>query len=272
MSTALLAVLKAVVKDGSTPVVSRPAVQPLSLAQYAAGHFLVEYVNEDGTSHSLVYDTPLHAVRLHPTDAEPAISLQGSVLDVDLDGNTADNWARFELVPGHWVGVDPRMYGHEGVLLIGGDPDDRVVVIPHSPWKTTPADSHPGDDVQVPDPQQPLAPGPQGEAGPQGPPGALPTIPTTRKVKLAGVGGELTWQQWDRVTAVFVDEDRVSVEWEDFEDRPFKPSVGAPVLAVADGGGSVAVSLQNVTSTGCDVQLSDAITGEVTIEIEEVLS
>lgn len=159
MSTALLAVLKAVVKDGSTPVVSRPAVQPLALAQYSAGHFLVEYVNEDGSPHSLVYDTPLHAVRRHPTDADAVISLQGTVLAVDRDGNPAENWARFDLIPGHWVGVDPKMYGHEGVLLVGGDPDDRVPVIPHSPWTTTPADVHPGDNIQSVDPQAPLGQG-----------------------------------------------------------------------------------------------------------------
>jgi hypothetical protein len=171
MSTALLFKLKAVVKDGSTPVASKPTVQPVELSQFTAGHFLVEYVNEDGSAHSLVYDTPLHAVRFRPTDDEPAISLQGSVLDVDDEGEPADNWARFELVPGHWTDVPPRMYGHQGVLLIGGDPDDHVIVVPHSTWKTTPAAVHPGDDVQVPDTQAPLAQGPQGDQGEQGPAG-----------------------------------------------------------------------------------------------------
>lgn len=171
MSTALLATLKAVVRDGSTPRTSRTTQQPLELAQFTAGHFLVEYVNEDGSPHSLVYDTPLHAVRLHPTDAEPVISLQGTVLDVDPDGEPADNWARFDLVPGHWDGVAPRLYGHEGVLLIGGDPDDRVPVIPYSTWKTLPAAVHPGDDIEVPEAQAALAQGPRGE---QGPPGDLP--------------------------------------------------------------------------------------------------
>jgi hypothetical protein len=173
MSTALLFKLKAVVKDGSTPSTSTPTVQPIELAQFTAGYFLVEYVNEDGSAHSLVYDTPLHAVRFHPTDSAPAISLQGSVLDVDDEGDPADNWARFELVPGHWTDVPPRMYGHEGVLLIGGDPDDRVVVVPHSRWKTTSAAAHPGDDVSVPESQAALAQGPQGE---QGPPGDLPEV------------------------------------------------------------------------------------------------
>jgi hypothetical protein len=172
MSTAHLATLKAVFKDGSSPTVSRPTQQPLELPQFAAGHIWIECVNEDGSAHSLAYDTILLGVRRHPTDAEPAISVQASNMDVDPDGEAADNWARVELVPGHWTDVDPKLYGYDVVALVGGDPDDRVVVVPHSQWKTTAAAVHPGDDISVPESQQPLAQGLQGEQGPAGPQGA----------------------------------------------------------------------------------------------------
>jgi lysophospholipase L1-like esterase len=172
MSTARLATLKAVFVDGSRPVRSRPAVQPLSIAQFTAGHIYIECVNEDGSPHSLAYDTLLLGVRFHPTDANPAISLQASGLDTDPDGNPADNWARAELVPGHWTDVPPRLYGGEVVALVGGDPEDRVVVVPHSQWKVTPADVHPGDDISVPESQQPIGRGPAGPQGPAGPAGA----------------------------------------------------------------------------------------------------
>jgi hypothetical protein len=171
MSTALLAKLKAVFTDGSTPAVSTPMVQPLALAQFTAGHILVECVNSDGTAHALTYDTLILGVRLHPTDASAAISVQGSNLDVDDEGQPADNWCKFELVPGHWVNCEPRIYGYDVVALVGGNPDDRIPVVPHSQWKTTPENVHPGDDVQVPASEPPLAPGPPGPRGAQGPKG-----------------------------------------------------------------------------------------------------
>jgi hypothetical protein len=179
MSTALLATLKAVFEDGSSPIRSSPSVQQLDLAQYSAGHIYVECVNEDGSAHSLVYDTLLLGVRRYPTDAAAAISLQATILDTDPDGNAADNWARFELIPGHWTSAPPNMYGYQVVALVAGDPDDMLAVVPHSPWKTTAADVHPGDSISVPESQQPLAQGPAGPQGPQGPAGTAGTAVTS---------------------------------------------------------------------------------------------
>jgi len=166
MSTELLAVLKAVFVDGSTPLRSRRAIQPIALARYSAGRIWVECVNSDGSDHSIAYDTLLGAVRRDPADATPVIALQFSASDTDPDGNAADHWAYADLIPGHWVDCPVKLYHYNLVALIGGDPDDPVTVLPHSEWRTTPNNVHPGDDVEVPDSQQPLAPGPQGVPGP----------------------------------------------------------------------------------------------------------
>jgi hypothetical protein len=189
MSTALLAKLKAVFTDGSTPVVSHQLAQPLALAQFTAGHILIECVNEDGTAHSLAYDTLLFGVRQHPTDAEPAILVQASNLDVDDEGAPADNWARVELVPGHWLDVPPKTYAHDVVALVGGDPDDRLQVVKSSQLKVTAENVHPGDTVQVPESSLPLAQGPKGDDGADGLPGVAGSAGDIQPVGTAAAAG-----------------------------------------------------------------------------------
>lgn len=265
MATAHLATLVAVFKDGSRPIVSRQAVQPLELPQYASGYIWVECLNEDGEGHSLTYDTLLWGVRFRPTDSAPSIELQFTNMDTDPDGNPADNWARAELVPGHWVGVVPRIYGHEVVALIGGNPDDRAVGVPYSQLKVTGAAVHPGDEVSVPESQEPLAQGPQGE---QGPIGSLPAKPSYKAV-LACVDGQEVWQQKSRVKATFNGSSaQVAVTWESFEDREYAVDHGGAVTSEAE---YVGIQLLNVTATGCTVQATAPFVGFVWVEIEEVL-
>jgi hypothetical protein len=143
---ALLATLKAVFTDGSTPVVSSPTVQPLALAQFTAGHILIECVNEDGSAHSLAYDTLIFGVRQHPTDATPAISVQRRtststpMKEIPPTIGRASSWCRAT-----GCAVPPRLYGYDVVALVNGDPDDRLPVVPHSLLKVTPENVHPGD-------------------------------------------------------------------------------------------------------------------------------
>lgn len=172
MSTQRLAILKAVFSDDSTPVRSIPTAQPLTLPQFASGHIFIECVNADGSPHSLAYDTLLWGVRRHPTDAAPAIELQATNLDTDPDGNPADNWARLELIPGHWVNVLPRLYEHSARAVVAGNTDDFPSVVPSGQLKVTNEDVHPGDLISLPPTGQPLAPGPKGDTGATGPAGA----------------------------------------------------------------------------------------------------
>lgn len=278
MSTALLATLKAVFKDGSTPIRSRPAIQPIALAQYTAGHILIECVNSDGSPHSLAYDTLLLGVRLHPTDATSAILVQASNLDTDPDGEPADNWARCDLVPGHWIEVPPRLYGCEVVALIGGDPDDRLSVVPHSQWKVTPADVHPGDDISVPDSQQPLAQGPAGAQGPQGPQGpkgeTFPDdTPTNGTFELVLFNGEFRTRQHERVVATFNGlSAQATANWPTFDGRPFRA-----VVSCAKTDDVEALNPQLVDASlndfSCVIQIADSEAEcEVVIDLLEVLS
>lgn len=178
MSSQLLAMLKLVFVDGSTPVRSRPAVQPLSLPQYAAGHIIVDAYNSDGSPKNLAEAALFLGVRHHGTDAEPAIMLQ-AVIYADVT-----NRARFELIPGHWINVPPKNYGYDILAELYGEPDDALVVLPLSPFRVTDENVHPGDEVEVPTSQQPLAQGPKGDkgdagvAGPQGPAGASDIVAT----------------------------------------------------------------------------------------------
>lgn len=151
-----LAKLRLVFADGIATVM-RPTVQDLALPQYETGHIFVEAFRSNGDAYDLMTDTLLLGVRLHPTDVAPAIAVQATREYDDLDHE-----ARFELVAGHWPLVPPRLYGYDVVALLGGDPDKRLVVMPRSALRVTDENVHPGDEIEVPAAQQPLAQGPAG--------------------------------------------------------------------------------------------------------------
>jgi hypothetical protein len=160
MSTVQLASVRAVLVDGSTPLRARPAVQPLVLPQYASGHIALSVVKSNGDPANITGKTFLLCARKHATDLTPALSLEATIT------NGPNGLGRFELIPGHWLSVPPRRYGWDMVEVV--DTDDRPQVIPASPLKVTDENVHPGDAIQVPNSQQPLAQGPQGAQGPAG--------------------------------------------------------------------------------------------------------
>jgi hypothetical protein len=154
MSSMLLATLRAVFADGSEPIVTGPARQDLKLPQFVAGHIDIECVRSNGTAKDITAITLILGVRLHPTDATPKISLQATNYD------PVTGLARCELVPGHWVGVNPKLYGYDVVAVVSAE--DRFPVVPDSKFEVTDENAHPSDPVQVPASQQPLAQGPPG--------------------------------------------------------------------------------------------------------------
>lgn len=168
MSTIPLAELRGVFADGSGTTM-KLGKQPLELPQFCAGYIDIVCYTADGSPKDISAITLLLGARRHPTDAAPALSLQFSFID-DEEENPDNNRARAEIIPGHWVDVDPKLYEYDVVAVVSDD--DRFPIVPASALKVTNENTHPGDEVQVPDSQEPLAQGPQGE---QGPPGPAPT-------------------------------------------------------------------------------------------------
>lgn len=84
-------------------------------------------------------------------------------------------------------------------------------------------------------------------------------------------GGALVWQQVEQAVAVFSSASSVAVTWPSFGSRAFKVKASLPVLYGTEEI-VVQVDESTITPTGCTVLANDAFTGEVAIEIEEVLS
>jgi hypothetical protein len=98
----------------------------------------------------------------------------------------------------------------------------------------------------------------------------MPTPTPSYNVRPYFFGGVWRLPQFERAKASFAGTAQASVSWPSFATRPFEVRAGAPKITDAEG--PVVVDIESVTPTGCLVQLSDAITGEVNLEIEEVLS
>jgi hypothetical protein len=74
------------------------------------------------------------------------------------------------VIPGHWLSIPPRRYSYDLVGVVTDD--DRVQMVKASAFYVLDENVHPGDAIQVPASQQPLAQGPKGDKGDQGDPGA----------------------------------------------------------------------------------------------------
>jgi hypothetical protein len=101
---------------------------------------------------------------------------------------------------------------------------------------------------------------------------ALPAyaVASTGNCRLVCFNGVLRWQQYESAVATYSGSDTATPTWNDFESRPYRIIASQP--RITDGLGFVNVQIVSPSSTGATFELSGVITGEVDIEVTEVLS
>lgn len=93
--------------------------------------------------------------------------------------------------------------------------------------------------------------------------------PPSYNCDLVARSGVVKWRQHERATIVFDGStDTMTASWPDFGSRVLEARAGA---AIGPAGPLVCI-LSNVTSTGCTVQISDAVACTVDIDITEVIA
>ncbi len=167
--------ITAVFLDGSTPTEGEPLLpfaQDLAVPQWTDGTLSIVAVGSDGEAFDISGGAFIFTARTRNQAAPPVISHEGDIDDgaaglAHVDIGSVD------------VGIDVQTLSWSLAFV---DSDGKV-------WGTTAQGSFsvvaaeyiPGQDVTVPESQQPLAEGPQGEQGIQGIQGdpGTPTVPNS---------------------------------------------------------------------------------------------